>query len=89
MPTRCAVLIDLPTDNRFHVATLDALRHAGAAAHDRLDLVVIGTDDPALAAAVAQADGVVIGPGSPYRDPAAAEAAITACRDRQVPLLAT
>ena len=34
-------------------------------------------------------DGVVIGPGTPYREPHAAERAITAARERGVPLVAT
>jgi hypothetical protein len=84
MRPRCAVLIDLPPEQRFHHATIEALRHAINARAVDIDIEVRGTDQPGLLH-----DGVVIGPGSPYRRPEAAEAAIADARARGVPLVAT
>lgn len=80
---RVALLIDLPADHRYHVATVDALRHA---AGDELDLLVQHTD---AGFAIDDVDGVVIGPGSPYRDEAHVEGVIRAARERGVPLVGT
>jgi pyruvate-formate lyase-activating enzyme len=77
------VLIDHPGEHRFHRATIDALHHAiGYQADVRVDAV--RTD-----AIAAIGHGVVVGPGSPYRDPRAAEDVIRQCRERGVPLVGT
>jgi hypothetical protein len=84
MRPRCTVLIDLAPEQRFHQATVEALRHAIISRDVDVDLEVRGTGDPGVLR-----DGVVIGPGSPYRHPEAAEAAIADARARGVPLVAT
>src|SRR5262249_47005540 len=75
------VLIDSPPTARYHVATVNALRYA---MDDRLAIDVVRTDSIDKIG-----DGVVIGPGTPYRDPRAAEDVITDARARGIPLVAT
>jgi len=78
------VLMDLPETNDSHRYTIDALGHAIAATGAPITFSVVHTDSrPRLR------DGVVIGPGSPYRDPAAAEAAIQTAREKGIPLVGT
>lgn len=78
--------MDLPREQRFHAATLAALHHALGQRHAdvAIDVVVVGTDQIGEIG-----DGVVIGPGSPYRDPAAAERIIARARCDGIPLVAT
>jgi hypothetical protein len=81
-----SVLIDSPPSAPYHRATLAALQHALAARDDgdTFTIDVVRTDGiPHLG------DGVVIGPGTPYRDPSAADEAIRNARERGVPLVAT
>ena len=80
------VLIDLPAADPSHRATVTALGHAVEASGRPIELRLVGTG-----AVVVDdlGDGVVIGPGSPYRDPAAAEAVIRSARERGVPLVGT
>ena len=79
-----SVLMDLPPAARFHVATLAAISHACDAIGVDAVVRVVTTD------AIGEiGDGVVIGPGSPYRDPRAAEEVIRAARERGVPLVGT
>jgi CTP synthase (UTP-ammonia lyase) len=84
------VLMDLRPRQAYHAATLAALEHAaGALALDaRIDVVGTDTlrDHPDVAAAYA---GLVIGPGSPYRDAEAVLDAIRSARERGVPLVGT
>ncbi|MEZ5233227.1 MAG: hypothetical protein AB7W59_20465 [Acidimicrobiia bacterium] len=84
MAPTISVLIDLPADHRFHDATLDAIRHAGDHLGRSIDVEVVTTDRIG-----SLHDGIVIGPGSPYRDPAAVEDVIRRARLAAVPLLAT
>ena len=85
---RVALLIDSPPDAPFHRATIEALEHAAASVGANLDLAVHSTDavPPEVATAV---DGVVIGPGSPYRDHTAVWSVVRSARERGVPLVAT
>ena len=85
MPTM-TVLIDSPPTAPYHVATIAALRHAIDLRVDRSSFVidVVRTD-----AVDGIGDAVVIGPGTPYRDPRAAEDVITAARERGIPLVGT
>jgi len=82
------VVMDLPPAHRFHRATLDALEHAGAGGAGR-PVVVVTTDGIDPFRDLVGVAGVVIGPGSPYRDPDAAEAVIRTARVRGVPLVGT
>lgn len=81
------MLIDLPAEARYHGATVEALRHAIEAAGADCEIDVVHTDRIGDTSAIG--DGVVIGPGSPYRDPSAAEAVIRQARERGVPLVGT
>ena len=84
MTRSVTVVMDLPTDHEYHRATIDAIDHAVAAL--RADVVVrLETTDDTTGIG----DGFVIGPGSPYRDPNAAEEIIRFARERGVPLVAT
>jgi CTP synthase (UTP-ammonia lyase) len=78
------VVMDLPPAKASHRYTVDALEHAIAALGVDVSFVVTGSD-----AVGSLGDAVVIGPGSPYRDPAAAEAVIQEARERGLPLVGT
>jgi CTP synthase (UTP-ammonia lyase) len=84
------VLIDLPASHRFHRATLAALEHASDVRGIPVEIRVTPTDkirDASGVAAVTSA--IVIGPGSPYRDPEAAYAVVREARERDIPLVGT
>ena len=78
--------MDLPAAHPFHIATVSAIEHAIAVsrAQDRVEIEVVTTDKIGPIG-----DGVVVGPGSPYRDPRAAESHIRTARERGVPLVGT
>ena len=78
------VLMDLPESNDSHRYTVAALKHAIAATNSDVGFRVAPTDSRAHLG-----DGVVIGPGSPYRDPGAAEGAIRTAREKGLPLVGT
>lgn len=81
-------VIDLPAEAPFHRASLEALRHAADASDVDAEIVVIRT--PELTGNREQlGDGVLVGPGSPYDNPAAAQNAIRLARERGIPLVAT
>lgn len=84
---RITLLIDLSRDARYYDATVEALRHAIDTAGVECAIDVVRTDQIGDPSAIG--DGVVIGPGSPYRDPSAAEAVIRHARERGVPLVGT
>ena len=86
MTAQITVLIDLPPEQHYHRATIEALRHAIDGRHDA-ELRVVRTDE--VDPVDGLGDAVVIGPGSPYRNPVAAELAITTARERGLPLVAT
>jgi CTP synthase (UTP-ammonia lyase) len=84
------VLIDLPADHRYHRATLAAVRHASEDRWIPIEVRVVPTDtirDASRAAAGSSA--IIIGPGSPYRDPEAAHAVVREARERNIPLVGT
>jgi CTP synthase (UTP-ammonia lyase) len=84
------VLIDLPADHPYHRATLAALGHASEHRGIPIEVQVLPTDTIRDAARIATAgSAVVIGPGSPYRDPEAANAVVREARERNVPLVGT
>src|SRR4249919_1886483 len=78
------VLIDLPIDDPAYVFTIEGLGHALAARRAGLELIVARTDE-----LDELGRGVLVAPGSPYREPAAAERAIERCRLDGTPLLGT
>ena len=83
------VVIDSPADAPYHRATLDALQHAAQAAAIDANVVVVRTPDIDDAFLAGPGNGLLIGPGSPYDNPAGAEAAIRAARERGIPLVGT
>ena len=86
---RVAVLLDSPPTARFHRATLAAIEHAASAAGRAVRATAVTTDAPDLRATVDAADGVVVGPGSPYRDELAVWDVIGTARARGLPLVGT
>ena len=76
--------MDLSEEDASFRYTCDALDHAVAAASADVMVRVVHTD-----AIDALGDGVVIGPGSPYRDAAAAEDVIRTAREKGIPLVGT
>lgn len=82
--TTITVLIDLPAAHAYHRATVDAIGHAADALGAGVSLDVVRTD-----ALGPLGHGVVIGPGSPYRDPQAVESVIRAAREQGIPLVGT
>ena len=84
------VLIDLPTDHRHHRATVEALEHASAARGAPVEIRVLPTDTIHDACRIATpGSGVVIGPGSPYRDPEAVLEVVRKAREENIPLVGT
>jgi CTP synthase (UTP-ammonia lyase) len=81
--SRIVVLMDLPANDATHRSMIDSLTHA----RDHLG-VSVEWDVTKTNAIGDLGDAVVIGPGSPYLDPRAAEAAITQARERRLPLVA-
>ena len=84
MSPTITVVMDLAPDRPYHRATVAAIGHAADAAGVAVDVQVVTTD-----AVGALGDGVVIGPGSPYREPAAVERVIRGARERGLPLVGT
>jgi CTP synthase (UTP-ammonia lyase) len=82
-----AVLIDLP-ETPYFVATLAALEHTAATSAVDVRPLVIRTD--ALdEQSVRRAAAVVVGPGSPYREPDPVYGAIRTARQQGIPLVGT
>lgn len=84
-----SVIIDSPPTARYHVATIQALEHAVAAANADLPIVVVRTPDVTDDFVASLEGGVVIGPGSPYDEPDRADEVIRSARERGVPLVGT
>ena len=81
---RISVIFDLPEDNVGFANTMDAISHAIADRGAEVAVDLYRTD-----AIGPLGDGVVIGQGSPFRDPHAAEAVITRARVEGIPLVGT
>jgi hypothetical protein len=83
------VIMDLSETEPFHAATFDALAHAsaGMGVDPIVRRVATATIDTAFLADVG--DAVLLGPGTPYTDPGAAEEAVRVAREREVAFVAT
>lgn len=83
-----SVLMDLPADHPYHRATLAALGHVSSDRGIPIEVRVVPTDTIRDAQRIAAAgSAVIIGPGSPYRDPEAAQAVVREARERNIPLV--
>ncbi|HMK13307.1 MAG TPA: hypothetical protein VK461_17085 [Acidimicrobiales bacterium] len=82
------VLMDLPEENDSYRYTVDALEHAIAAVGAPVSFTIVPSDAMG-GLGTNSGEGIVIGPGSPYRDPAAAEGAIRTAREKGIPLVGT
>lgn len=82
--------MDLAADHRHHRATLEALEHASADRGIPVEIQVVPTDSIRGAFPIAApGSGVVIGPGSPYRDPEAVLEVVRKARKGNIPLVGT
>ena len=84
------LLIDYAPEHPYRRATLAALQDASEQSGVDVDVRIVPTDtigDPDDLATPGAA--VFMGPGTPYRDPEAANRVITSARERGVPLVAT
>ncbi len=84
-----AVVLDSGPTHPYHQATLAAIGHAAAALSLSPNTLVTPSDTLGDPSAVESYAAIVIGPGSPYREPAAVLATIRAARERGVPLVGT
>ena len=84
-----SVILDSALTQPYHVATLAALAHAAEALSVTLDIRVTPSDTLDSGAPVESYAAIVVGPGSPYRNPEAVLATIRAARERGVPLVGT
>ncbi len=78
------VFMDLSDQDASFRYTVDALEHAVAATSADVSVHITRTDE-----IDGFGHGVVIGPGSPYRDPAAVEDVIRTAREKGIPLVGT
>jgi CTP synthase (UTP-ammonia lyase) len=83
------VLMDLRTEQAYHVATLAALEHAAAGVGLEAHVSVVRTDTIDRALVACPGDAVVVGPGSPYRNPDGVHDVVRSAREHGVPLLGT
>jgi CTP synthase (UTP-ammonia lyase) len=89
MRPRVSVLIDLPPGQEFHSATLRAIDRAAAALDRDVDVRAVTTDAIDAGLVARPGDGVVVGPGSPYRNVDGVHEVIRLARERGVPLVGT
>jgi CTP synthase (UTP-ammonia lyase) len=83
-----AVLMDLPEGQPYYAATLAALDHAAQARSVDARVQVVRTDGLGDGRELPWS-AVVIGPGSPYREPEAVLTAIRTAREQGIPLVGT
>ena len=83
------VLIDLPPEQRYSAATLAALGHAASALGVEAGVRIVTTDTIGPSLMRDPGAAVVVGPGSPYRNPDAVHEVVRTARERGVPLVGT
>jgi len=89
MPIRVDVVFDVADGSAYYGPTLDALDHAAGASGIETEVRVVRTDTIGDAWFADLPDAVLIGPGTPYRNPPAAELVIMTARERNIPLVGT
>jgi CTP synthase (UTP-ammonia lyase) len=83
------LLIDLPPDQDYHVATLAALDHASRFVGVPVEVRVVPTDTIQSQLIADPGAAVVVGPGSPYRNREGVLAVIRSAREKGIPLVGT
>jgi len=83
------VLIDLPPEHNYHLATLAALDHASRSLNMPVDIRSVSTDRIESQLIADPGAAVVVGPESPYVNPEGALSVIRTARERGVPLVGT
>jgi CTP synthase (UTP-ammonia lyase) len=86
MKTRIGIIGDFNPENRTHVFTDDALRHAAEVLGNPIEAVWLPTDQPAE---YENFQGLFGSPGSPYRSFDGALAGIRYARENKVPFIGT
>ena len=89
MAVRVDVVFDVSEQSPYHRPTLDAVQHAASALGIDAAISVVRTATIDDAYFDDLPDAVVIGPGTPYTSPPAAERVIATAREREVPLVGT
>ena len=89
MSARIDVVFDVEASTPYYAPTLDAIGHAADALDATCEVRVVRTDTIDDGYFDDLPDAVVIGPGTPYRVPAAAEQVIATARARGIPLVGT
>jgi len=85
-----SVLIDLPPEHAYHRASVDALRHAASSLDVDVDIRVQPTNTiTSVDGLIRSSSAILVGPGSPYRDPDAAIECIKSAREAGLPLVGT
>ena len=83
------MIFDVPADSPHHGPTLSAIGHAADRAGFEVIVNVVKTDTITPAYFDDLPHGVVIGPGTPYTVPDAAEDVIRTAREKGLPLIGT
>lgn len=83
------VLIDTPPEHRFHAATIAAIDHASKSLNLPVEIRVVPTDTIDRALIDDPGAAVIVGPGSPYRNPDGALEVIRSAREKGIPLVGT
>ena len=84
------LVIDLPADHLYHRASVSALQHASRSLSRPLEIRVLTTPEiESLRDPIGDASAIVMGPGSPYRNPEAAYQIIRAAREGGLPFVGT
>ena len=84
-----AVLMDLAPEHRYHTATLSALRHASDSLGAGIDVRVVTTDTIDRRLVADPVAAVVVGPGSPYRNPESVHDVVRSAREKGIPVVGT
>ena len=84
------LLIDWPPEHPYHRASVAALHDASEQTGIAAEIRIVTTDTiNSVDRLTSRGSAVFIGPGTPYRNPEAANAVIRSARERGVPLGAT
>ena len=84
-----SLLIDLPPAHRYHAATVAAIDHASKMLEVRVDVRVVPTDTIDAELIADPGSAVLVGPGSPYRNPEAVLEIVRNAREKGIPLVGT